>query len=280
MGAKLWTKLDENVCGIYIITNIINGKVYVGQSTDIRQRWWHHKYELNKQIHSNRHLQGAWNQYGKENFEFSILELCEENDLDNREIYWISEYNSKNPEFGYNLSDGGGGTRGTILTEEQKEYMSKVKNPEKVVQIDFNGNVVCIWRSATHVQRTYNNIRARSILQCCRHITHQANGYIWFYKDELDKIENFDVEQYMLKYSRFFNIPILQYDLYGRLIKEWDYLDLKNSYKKFSSITRCCRHERNSYDGFIWRYKFEKENDFSQEYLLHSRRSCGKYYIN
>ena len=275
---KKETGLPEGISGIYIITNKINNKVYIGQSVDIRTRWWNHRCELNRNNHYNRHLQGAWNKYGDDNFDFSVLEECTQDELNNKEVYWIDKYNSTNPKNGYNLSTGGDcSTRGISLTQEQKDYMSKVKNPDKVVQIDFNGNLVKVWRSATHVQRTFDNIRARTILQCCRHICYQAGGYIWFYKDEYDNIENFDVEQYMFEHNRYFDIPILQYDLFGNLLKEWSQEELRNSDENISGIKRCCRHERNVYGNYIWIYKYDKEFNLTNEYLHHCRKCCGLY---
>ena len=278
---KKETGLPECVSGIYVITNKINNKVYIGQSIDIRVRWWNHRCELNRNNHCNKHLQGAWNKYGEDNFDFSVLEECKEEEINDKEIYWISKYNSTNPKYGYNISIGGDcSNRGIPLTQEQKEYMSQVKNPEQVVQIDFNGNLVKVWRSATHAQRTLDNIRARSILQCCRHICYQANGYIWFYKDEYNNMDNFNVEQYMFEHHRYFDIPILQFDLFGNLIKEWSQEELKNNNKNINGIKRCCRHERNVYDGYIWIYKYDKEFELTEEYLYHCRKCCGLYYVD
>ena len=58
----------EKICGIYKITNKINGKCYIGQSNDIIKRW---KTEY-KWYHINSHLQSAFNKYGLENFDFEI----------------------------------------------------------------------------------------------------------------------------------------------------------------------------------------------------------------
>lgn len=67
--------MEEN-SGIYLIMNQINGKGYVGQAVNIEERWKQHKYRLNGQYHGNKHLQNAWNKYGKDNFVFIILEKC------------------------------------------------------------------------------------------------------------------------------------------------------------------------------------------------------------
>jgi len=70
--------------GIYKIINKINGKYYVGSSKNIDGnfgRWYKHKYYLNKNKHPNSHLQNAWNAYGENNFEWTIVDFCEESDL-------------------------------------------------------------------------------------------------------------------------------------------------------------------------------------------------------
>lgn len=281
MGAKKWTNLDENVSGIYQIKNLVNGKIYIGQSVDIRTRWWQHKSQLRLNKHINTYLQNSWNKYGEDNFEFSVIEFCEIDKLDEREIYWINKKNTLNPIYGYNANEGGGGNRGATLTEEQKEYMSKVKNPEEVVQIDFDGNFVKVWRSATHAQRTLENIRARSILQCCRHVTSQANGYIWFFKKEYEKIENFDVEQYKFQNKRFFDLPILQYDLYGNLIKEWLCSELSQEKSfNYNVIRKCCNHQKCTYNNYIWKFKYDKDFVITEEFLRHCRKTTSTYLID
>lgn len=67
--------------GIYGIRNIVNGKIYVGQTKDFKHRWREHVRELNHNIHHNKHLQNAWNKYGEENFEFFVIEKCSPTDL-------------------------------------------------------------------------------------------------------------------------------------------------------------------------------------------------------
>lgn len=90
--------------GIYCIKNKINGKVYIGSSNNIERRFKRHKTELNTKKHSNKYLEKAYNKYGEENFEFIILELCNEEELIQKEIFFISKYDSLNISKGYNLS--------------------------------------------------------------------------------------------------------------------------------------------------------------------------------
>lgn len=85
--------------GIYRVTNLINGKTYIGQSIDIQRRFWEHRCVSHE---SNRHLKFALQKYGKENFKYEILEECDESMLDERERYYIEKFK---PE--YNVASGG-----------------------------------------------------------------------------------------------------------------------------------------------------------------------------
>ena len=121
----------EKICGIYKITNLVNGKVYIGQSVDIYKRWKSHKwssYNKNCSDYDNI-LHRAFRKYGEDKFSFEIIEECSEEELNEKEIYYIKEYNSyvKNESAnGYNLTIGGDGTRGRVVTEEQLVKMSQI----------------------------------------------------------------------------------------------------------------------------------------------------------
>lgn len=95
--------------GIYTIRNIQNGKLWVGQSTNIRQRRRSHWNELRAGIDSP-HLQAAWNKFGDDYFEFSTVELCPIERLNVRENYWIEFYGSYDRNHGYNLERFASGT--------------------------------------------------------------------------------------------------------------------------------------------------------------------------
>jgi group I intron endonuclease len=110
------------ISGIYCIVNCINFHCYIGYSKNIYRRLTGHKRNLNKNKHGNPYLQYAWNKYSKDVFEVFIIEECEENDLQAREMYYISEMQSKYPN-GYNLNDGGSG--GLNPTEETRKKSSE-----------------------------------------------------------------------------------------------------------------------------------------------------------
>lgn len=125
--------MREKICGIYKIENLVNGKIYVGKSINIYKRWKKHKTLLNTKSHYNKHLQYAWDVYGEDNFKFSIIEQCScDNDvLSAKERYYIEVYNSKNSDFGYNMTNGGDGTSGFRLSDEQKKAASERVSGEK-----------------------------------------------------------------------------------------------------------------------------------------------------
>lgn len=88
--------------GIYKITNLVNNKVYIGQSRNLQSRITRHKYRLKNNEHINKHLQNSYNKYGNDSFKYEIIEYCEENILNERECHWILHFNSHNRLYGYN----------------------------------------------------------------------------------------------------------------------------------------------------------------------------------
>src|SRR5688572_20885127 len=92
--------------GIYLITNLSNGKVYVGSSDQLKRRKYLHFYRLKRGNHANPHLQNAWNHYGEHVFTFQVIEyvLPVKEILEAREAWWVKYYfDSISPDKGYNL---------------------------------------------------------------------------------------------------------------------------------------------------------------------------------
>lgn len=87
--------------GIYKFTNKTNGKSYIGQSGDIERRYKEHKNRKENSI-----FHEAINEFGFENFDFSVVEVCDINELNDKEIFYIKKYNTLVPN-GYNVSEGG-----------------------------------------------------------------------------------------------------------------------------------------------------------------------------
>lgn len=93
-------------CGIYKLTNLLDHKVYIGQSVDVAERWKQHiKCGLGIDTPQNNKLYKAMLADGVENFSFEMLQECDRASLNAQEIYWIDFYKSQ--DYGYNMTKGG-----------------------------------------------------------------------------------------------------------------------------------------------------------------------------
>lgn len=131
---------------IYKITNNINNKIYIGQTIKARptDRFSQHRYlaRHSGQEKSISYLHQAMAKYGVDNFSFEIIENIENDKLNEREQYWIAQYNSLVPQ-GYNLTIGGEGTlrhsRPQTLEEREKRKQSNkqfyIDHPEALQQM-------------------------------------------------------------------------------------------------------------------------------------------------
>ena len=150
----------EKICGIYKIENLVNGKVYIGQSVDIKSRWNEHKWYSKAQTGYayNYPLYRAFRKYGIDKFNFEIIEECVREELNEREMYYIELYRSYiryEDSNGYNQTLGGEGGICKELSEEAKIKISEAnkgrlsggKNPsaKKVVceNIEFDSATDC-----------------------------------------------------------------------------------------------------------------------------------------
>lgn len=113
--------MAKKICGIYGIQNTLTGEWYVGQSQNVGKRFATHMRHLTAGHHENEHLQRSFNKYGAKHFSFCLLEKCAVSDLDEREIAWITEKDSK--VHGFNMTYGGGGTRGYFFSDEAKDAL-------------------------------------------------------------------------------------------------------------------------------------------------------------
>lgn len=126
--------------GIYAIVNKVNGKMYIGQSINITARWKNHRKTSRNDNDKGYHypLYRAIRKYDLENFDFIILEICNEEELDDKEIYWIDFYDTTNEDKGYNLLDGGGGgNAGRTLTQEEVDEIYQLLLETNMKQEDI-----------------------------------------------------------------------------------------------------------------------------------------------
>jgi group I intron endonuclease len=106
---------------IYKTTNLLNGKIYIGKDT---------KNNINY-LGSGKILNLAIKKYGRKNFKKEILEECNLETIDSKEIFWIQYFNSRDPEVGYNIAEGGNGGD-TISKNPRRDEIRK--NHSKVMK--------------------------------------------------------------------------------------------------------------------------------------------------
>lgn len=150
---------------LYQITNLINGKIYIGQTNNIQKRWSNHKCgNAPHQV-----IARAIKKYGVENFKFEILyRNISIEEIDNLEINTIKEKNSLVPN-GYNVSKGGGGMQGiqkfgadnsnAHLTQEEAQYILDNRNqPMYILYSDYSDKISYETFKKIYHHQTYTNL--------------------------------------------------------------------------------------------------------------------------
>lgn len=117
---------------LYLITNKISNKIYIGITNDIKRRWGEHKRSS-----ANPHLRNAIKKYGIENFKFeTIAQFKSEDDACNYEIELIAKEKRKNRKNVYNIAEGG--TTGRTLSPEDRKILNsrinKARSPSVKMQ--------------------------------------------------------------------------------------------------------------------------------------------------
>ena len=182
---------------VYITTNHVNGKQYIGQRKYDKQGKW------KEYLGSGIILSRAIEKYGIENFSKEIIAECKTKKiLNDREIYWINYYNAVESDNFYNIASGGdGGNTIAGYTDDQRNLLStKLSDMRKgIINIGKNnGNsrrVICINTmkvfDTINEASIYYNVDKDAIQQCCsdankRKTAGEINGerMIWEYYDE------------------------------------------------------------------------------------------------
>ena len=135
--------LNINECcgisGVYLITNTVNHKKYVGSAKRLRTRLTRHLSQLRCGIHENGRLQHAWTKYGECAFVFSVVETVAPEQLISREQFWIDISDSANRNVGYNICPTAGSMLGCFPSEATRKKMSLAKigrkTPPEIIAI-------------------------------------------------------------------------------------------------------------------------------------------------
>jgi group I intron endonuclease len=255
--------------GIYKITNLINNKVYIGQTYRLNEREREHLYRLERNEHHNEYLQKSYNKYGKDNFKFEIIELT--GDLDDRELYWLNEYGGLNSNNTYNFKDPktkkwseytkvkqsksmlgeNNPNFGKKWTDEQKEKASKSKKGKKLE--DLIGEE----RAKLAKEKMSKSQKGRKHPEEVKEKIRQANigeNNPAYGMGDRQRGENNPMWGKPCNSRQ----PIQCFTKEGILVKEYDFISqVKEDGFGPSNVMYCARGAKNykSVGGFIWKFK-------------------------
>lgn len=163
---------------IYKITNDINGKTYVGQTTrQLGVRWKEHINDSSKGC--NYPLHRAIRKYGQEHFHVMQIDVAITRDeLDSKEEYWIVELNSLTPN-GYNIRTGGHNSRFTdeALKKKHDALFMKPSGRSRPIRCVETGEI-CSYAKEFYYKYGYQHSK---ILECCKGRRKTHRGLHWEY---------------------------------------------------------------------------------------------------
>ena len=231
--------MERTFC-VYMHTNKINGKKYIGQTCQVPEyRWGTNGNKYNR----SPHFYNAIQKYGWDNFLHEVLfENLSADEANEKEIKLIAEFNTQDVRFGYNLNFGG---RNGLHSEESKLKMSKAHKGKKFSKehCESMGRV----RKGKFTGKNNPNYGKKPSAETSKKMSEAK-------KDIYNGTGNPNSK------------CVLQYDLNGNFIKEWEYILLasKELGVCLSSIGQCCKGKLKKAGGFVWKYK-EAENGNSQD---------------
>ena len=195
---------------VYKITDKTNGKLYIGQTKrTLDKRWRAHCYRANCETARQNALIQAIREHGCENFMIEPIEECPDRDAaDERERYWIAQYNSKIP-YGYNHTIGGdnhglsaeefrekvsGANHWTAKKEVSKETRAKMSAAQSGAKSNNHKACMCIETGETFpyvraVTRKYG-IDEGHIHDVCKGKRQRCGGFHWKYIPDSEVIHN------------------------------------------------------------------------------------------
>lgn len=259
---------------IYLITNKVNGKKYVGQHCgDKDARWKQHlATALKKQ--DPKPLYRAMRKYGTDNFSYRVLESIPLNSgqafLDEREIHFIKEYDTyiKNGK-GYNLTLGGGGNMAIYCSTERRDNLSKSLDRKDYAKYDpSTGELLKIY-DKLKVAAKENAIRNPGTIPTTAKFNNEHSGkyktlagFVWLsavndeeFPHKITPLKRKVVRRTQRKQKEY-STELAQYALTGLLVRIWDEppRDVANEIGiPYSSLLRALRGDQKIVGGYFWR---------------------------
>ena len=176
---------------VYKITNLINDKIYIGQTTEsLKKRFSRH---CGYQKNDGTYIHNAIKKYGKENFIIEQIDIANsQEELDELEYYWINQLNSFAPN-GYNLKKEKGKSGGDTLSNNpnlseisEKISNSKMggKNPNstKIIAINILTKEEFLYESMADCQRELDIPRHDIIMRRCLHKIKKPYNDVWLFE--------------------------------------------------------------------------------------------------
>jgi group I intron endonuclease len=236
--------------GIYYIKHIDSGKIYVGQSENIDRRIKAHKnWFANPTRIINRHLYNYAKKYPLECFEFGILEFCELESLDERELYWYTIHKRNS----FNVRPEPVSNRGIKRTEEFCSMISEIKKKQYESEEMYERYIAGIKR------RSENNKWVESIKNSAKK---RADDPEWRKKNlEMSKSQDVINKKKISNFTKGLSRAVAQYTLDDIFV---DYFISAGEAAKMlnvrsENISTCLKGRMKSAYGFKWKYLTNEE---------------------
>lgn len=172
--------------GIYKITNTINGKIYIGRTSNFNRRYVQYLYDFENQRSRsvNQHFLNSVNKYGLDNFEFEELYYCfTEDESLVLEIEFMNMYKSTNSEFGYNKrQDSEGGM--IVSNETSLKISNRLKKEWRLgVRDGHSEKLKASWENRDRVKQS--ELFSKSLTKWYYVVNENYDNKL-FYKDLVD----------------------------------------------------------------------------------------------
>jgi len=242
---------------IYKVTNLQNGKIYVGQTIkalEIRKKEHLKNYKTEKKL-SSPYFYYSINKYGEDNFKWDIIDMADsQEELNNKEKYWIREFNSLVPN-GYNMTEGGQFGRIYGEAEERRQKNSKETKIELYGIKVININTKEIYKTIVEASKV-NNVTPTAISLCCNGINKKAGKYTYAFLEDYENNKEY-YDSYVWENS--FNVKLINLSnnkIYNSLLEAEQETGIS-----YQGISKCCRNIQRSAGGYFWAYYNKYIND-------------------